>query len=71
MQSWKANHLLALAVLLVVSFGSTLPAFAQQAISAATLAGRVEDTNGAAISGALIAITSIDKNQTKIGRAHV
>ncbi|MEK6285570.1 MAG: TonB-dependent receptor [Acidobacteriota bacterium] len=69
MQSWKANHLLALAVLLVVSFGSTLPAFAQQAISAATLAGRVEDTNGAAISGALIAITSIDKNQTSSSKS--
>jgi len=64
MQSWRAKQSLAVAALLVIGLGSTLPAFAQQAVSAATLAGRVEDTSGAAISGALIAITNIDKNQT-------
>lgn len=64
MQSWRAKQSLAVAALLVIGLGSTLPAFAQQAVSAATLSGRVEDTSGAAISGALIAITNIDKNQT-------
>ncbi|MEK6299101.1 MAG: TonB-dependent receptor [Acidobacteriota bacterium] len=64
MRSRRANHLLAVSVLLAVSLGSTLPAFAQQSVSAATLSGRVEDTSGAAISGATIAITNIDKNQT-------
>ena len=64
MQSRRAKHLLAVTVLLAVSPGSTLPAIAQQSISAATLSGRVEDTSGAAISRASVAITSIDKNQT-------
>ena len=66
MQSWRAYHSLAVAVLLVTSLGGTLPAFAQQAVASATLGGRIEDTSGAAISGALIAITNIDKNQTSL-----
>src|SRR5687768_1394790 len=53
-----------MAVLQVIGLGSTLMAFGQQAVSAATLSGRVEDTSGAAVSGATIAITNIDKNQT-------
>lgn len=69
MQSWRAKQSLAVAVLLIVRFGSTLPASAQQAVSAATLSGRVEDTNGAAISGATIAITNIDKNQTSSSKS--
>src|SRR6185436_14046885 len=64
MQSWRVKQSLAAAALLIISTGGMLPAFAQQTISAATLAGRVEDTSGAAISGAVIAITNIDKNQT-------
>jgi hypothetical protein len=61
--------LLGVAVLLVISVGSTLPAFAQQAVSAATLSGRVEDTNGAAVSGATIAVINIDRNQTSSSRS--
>lgn len=69
MQSWRAHHLLAVGVLLLISFGVTESAFAQQAVSAATLSGRVEDTNGAAVSGATIAITNIDKNQTSSSKS--
>jgi hypothetical protein len=64
MQLWRAKQSLAAAVMLVTSLTGIVPAFAQQVVSAATLSGRVEDTNGAAISGASIAITNIDKNQT-------
>ena len=64
MQSWRVNHLLAVAALLIAVPCNTLQSFAQQAVSAATLRGRVEDASGAAVSGATIAITNIDKNQT-------
>src|SRR5262245_43196351 len=64
MKSWRAGISLALALFFVASLGGTLPASAQQAVASATLGGRIEDTRGAAISGALIAITNVDKNQT-------
>ena len=64
MQSWRAKHPLAVAVLLIVGPGSALAGLAQQAVASATLGGRIEDTSGAAICGATIAITNIDKNQT-------
>lgn len=64
MQSWRAKQSLAVAVLLVVSLGGTFPAFAQQGVASATLSGRVDDATGASISGATIAITNIEKNQT-------
>src|SRR6185436_14258308 len=57
---------LALALLSIASLGGGLHALAQQAVASATLVGRVEDTSGAAISGASIAITSVDKNQTRL-----
>jgi hypothetical protein len=66
MQSRRANQSLALAVLLLLSPGSTLPAFAQQAVTAATLSGRIEDPNGAALSGATVTVTNVDKNQTSL-----
>lgn len=69
MQSSTSKHMLAVAMLAVVSVGGAVPAFSQQAVSAATLSGRVEDTSGAAISGATIAITNIDKNQTSSSRS--
>jgi hypothetical protein len=39
-------------------------ALAQQSISSATLSGRLEDANGAAISGAKITATNLDQNQS-------
>ena len=59
MQSWRAAMSLVVALLLT----GPLQVLAQQSVASATLAGRVEDTSGAAIGGALIAITNIDKNQ--------
>ena len=63
MKSWRAE--VALALMFVASLGGS-PTFAQQGVASATLVGRVEDTSGAAISGASIAITSVDKNQTSL-----
>src|SRR6188474_1740837 len=64
MRSRKVDYPLAIAALLIISFGGTCSAFAQQAVSAATLSGRVEDPNGAAVRGARITITNIEKNQS-------
>lgn len=64
MKSSIARSSLAAAVLVAVGLGGSLPAMAQHAVSAATLSGRIEDVNGAAVSGAAIAITNTDKNQT-------
>src|SRR6185295_16936924 len=64
MQAGRASYSHAIAALLVLIFCSAPAVLAQQSVSASTLAGRVEDTTGAAIGGARIAVTSIDKNQT-------
>jgi len=64
MQAGRASYSHAIAALLVLIFSSAPAVLAQQSVSASTLAGRVEDTTGAAIGGARIAVTSIDKNQT-------
>ncbi|HEX5705816.1 MAG TPA: TonB-dependent receptor [Pyrinomonadaceae bacterium] len=40
-------------------------ATAQQAVSSATLSGRVEDENGAAVGGALVALTNTETNQSR------
>jgi Carboxypeptidase regulatory-like domain len=40
------------------------PALAQQSISSATLSGRLEDANGAAVSGAKITATNLNQNQS-------
>jgi hypothetical protein len=64
MKSLRAELSLAAASLLVLSIGGLHPGFAQQAVASAALSGRIEDTSGGAIGGALIAITNIDKNQT-------
>ena len=39
-------------------------AFAQQSISSATLSGRLEDANGAAVSGATVTATNLNQNQS-------
>ncbi|HEX8073066.1 MAG TPA: carboxypeptidase regulatory-like domain-containing protein [Pyrinomonadaceae bacterium] len=38
---------------------------AQQTLTAATLGGRVEDAHGAAVSGAVVTVTSLDTNQSR------
>jgi hypothetical protein len=50
-------------IVIIQTSGGLLPAFAQQSVTSATLSGRVEDATGAAVTGALITVTNIDKNQ--------
>src|SRR5215813_6203970 len=42
---------------------------AQQAVTSATLSGRVEDANGAAVAGAAIAATNLDQNQSSTAQS--
>jgi Carboxypeptidase regulatory-like domain/TonB dependent receptor len=44
--------------------GESLTIFAQQSITSATLSGRIEDANGAAIHGASVTATNLDRNQS-------
>ena len=69
MKSWKTELSVALLLMLVPGSVSINPTFAQQAVTSATLGGRVEDTAGAAISGASIEITNIEKNQTRLSKS--
>jgi hypothetical protein len=49
---------------LFISFcGPSAAAYAQQAVTSATLSGRVEDANGAAVAGAAIAAINLDQNR--------
>ncbi len=50
-------------ILLALVCFFSLAARAQQTITSATLSGRVEDTNGAAIGGARLTIKNLDSNQ--------
>jgi hypothetical protein len=59
-------------LVIIVSTMASVCAFyeqasAQQSISSATLSGRLEDANGAAISGAKIIVTNLNQNQSSIG----
>src|SRR5262245_6385228 len=40
------------------------PVLAQQAVTSATLSGRIEDANGAMVAGGSITVTNIDQNQS-------
>jgi len=64
MQSWRAYKSLAVVALLAIVAGSTTVVARQQGVATATVSGRIEDSSGAAIVGADITITNIDKNQT-------
>ncbi|MFY9610768.1 MAG: TonB-dependent receptor [Blastocatellia bacterium] len=64
MKSRRARQSLPLVALLAIQLCGPLAAFAQQGVAFATLSGRVEDAGGAAVTGATIAITNIDRNQT-------
>ncbi|HWS53245.1 MAG TPA: TonB-dependent receptor [Pyrinomonadaceae bacterium] len=61
----RAPRLLTPASLLTLAllFGVAGRAAAQQAVSSATLGGRVEDANGAAVGGAAVSVTNLDTNQ--------
>jgi len=48
---------------LALGFAGAVRASAQQAVSSATLGGRVEDANGAAVGGAAVVVTSLGTNQ--------
>src|SRR5205085_12698830 len=39
-------------------------AFAQQAVTTASVSGRIADPSGAVVAGASVAITNLDRNQT-------
>jgi Carboxypeptidase regulatory-like domain/TonB dependent receptor len=52
-------------ICLSIFFGSaSLTTFAQQSVTSATLSGHVEDANGAAINGASVTATNLDRNQS-------
>jgi Carboxypeptidase regulatory-like domain/TonB dependent receptor-like, beta-barrel len=51
-------------IVILQTSGGLLPAFAQQSVTSATLSGRVEDATGAAVTGAPVTVTNLDKNQT-------
>ncbi|MBO0726574.1 MAG: carboxypeptidase regulatory-like domain-containing protein, partial [Blastocatellia bacterium] len=49
--------------------GPAAPVCAQQAVTSATLSGRVEDANGAAVAGAAIAAIDLDQNRSSIAQS--
>jgi hypothetical protein len=51
-------------VLLLALISEAAPTFGQQSITSATLSGRIEDASGAAVTGATVAVTNLDKNQS-------
>jgi hypothetical protein len=53
-----ARFLLSVALILCACFSLS----AQQAVTSATLGGRIEDANGAGVSGAIVAVTNLEKN---------
>ena len=54
-----------IALYLFISFcGPSAAVYAQQAVTSATLSGRVEDANGAAVAGAAITATNLNQNQS-------
>jgi Carboxypeptidase regulatory-like domain/TonB dependent receptor-like, beta-barrel len=59
-----------IALYLFISFcGPSAAAYAQQAVTSATLSGRVEDANGAAVAGAAIAAINLDQNRSSTAQS--
>jgi Carboxypeptidase regulatory-like domain/TonB dependent receptor len=59
-----------IALYLIISFcGPSAAVYAQQAVTSATLSGRVEDANGAAVAGAAIAAINLDQNRTSTAQS--
>lgn len=68
MISLRRNKLRALALGLIlssISVSHLTPVRAQQTVASATLSGHIEDVNGAAVSGAVVKVTSLDTNQNQ------
>ena len=66
-RSWAVVSALRLAVLcaaFTVAAGAP-PSLAQQTVNSATLGGRVEDSNGAALPGAVVTATNAETNQSR------
>jgi hypothetical protein len=61
----RPSALLLRVILACVLLCGIVPTFAQQTITSATLSGRVEDANGAAINNADIKVTNLETNQTR------
>src|SRR5262245_13003941 len=55
--------------LLISIYGSSATVHAQQAVSSATLSGRVEDANGAAVAGAAVAAINLDQNRSSTAQS--
>ncbi|HMF56349.1 MAG TPA: carboxypeptidase regulatory-like domain-containing protein, partial [Pyrinomonadaceae bacterium] len=53
------------AIILFLLAGSAYQACAQQAVAAASLSGRVEDSNGAVVSGATVEALNLETNQAQ------
>ncbi|HEY7910731.1 MAG TPA: TonB-dependent receptor [Blastocatellia bacterium] len=51
-------------LLLFALYSEAIPTPGQQSITSATLSGRIEDASGAAVAGASVAVTNLDKNQS-------
>src|SRR5882757_4467506 len=49
----------------VLLAAGVLPANGQQTVTSATLSGRVEDRNGAIVSGSTLTITNLETNQSQ------
>ncbi len=60
----RISQALALVCAIIPLSGSMASALAQQAVSSATLSGRVEDKEGASIVGATVTATNLDRNQS-------
>jgi hypothetical protein len=61
---WRDRICVCATILMVALLaGGARPSAAQQAIASATLSGRIEDPNGAALAGASITITNTETNQ--------
>jgi hypothetical protein len=63
----KINSLVIIVLIIASVCALYERALAQQSISSATLSGRLEDVNGAAISGAKVTATNLDQNQSSTG----
>jgi hypothetical protein len=59
----SALRFVALGALMMLAAGAAPAAFAQQTVTSATLGGRVEDVNGAALPGVAVMVTNVETNQ--------
>ncbi|MFN8002062.1 MAG: carboxypeptidase-like regulatory domain-containing protein [Acidobacteriota bacterium] len=57
----RTHRVVVLAIILAV-LGARATVYAQQSVASATLSGRVEDANGALVSGANVTVTNLEQN---------